>query len=219
MANDDEKNGPVLVDTEVETISFEDKLEAELAKSMNAYRIELATANAKMIQEELERIRKDFGPPKLEDIQKLLDQEYLTFTVLVPWPGEEKKREFTIQELPQSVEKKFYKQIKSQLLPRAKELAALSFEVLEGKVEDKISAILEAFDPSFDILAAGVVLILNPRGETKEITQEWVQDNISSSRMWNILEAQMQVNRMRDFFSRLSLSVAPPRERAKIQRS
>jgi uncharacterized membrane protein YheB (UPF0754 family) len=191
------------------------RFEATLAREMNAYRVELASANTKMIQEELERIRKDYGPPKPEEIQKLLDQEYLTFVVKLPWPGQTTKREFTIQELPQSIEKQFYKQIKDQILPRAKEFAAISFNLLEGKLEDKISSALEAFDPSFDILADGVVLVLNPRGEEKDITRDWVQNNISSGRMWNILEAQIMVNRMRDFFSRLSLAVGGPGERTK----
>lgn len=191
----------------------QDRFQAELAREMDKFRVQLSDANAKLIEEELARIRKDYGPPKQEDIQKLLDQEYLTFTIQVPWPGTDKK-EYVIRELPQAAEKKFYRQVKDQLLPKAKDIAAISFKLLEGNVEDKVRSVLETFDSTFDILADGVVIVLNPRDEVKEITRDWVQDNISSGRMWNILEAQMAANRLRDFFSKASLTMTGSQRKA-----
>lgn len=190
-------------DPEIQT-----RCEAEITKRVGDIGDQLRKSNSKMIEDTLDVIRKQYGPPSTEQIQQLLNQEYLEFTVKVPWPGEEgAKHDFVIRELPQSIEKKFFKQIREHLLPRAKDIAALSFELVDGKTEDKIKSLLAAFEPAFDILADGVVLVLNPQGKEAEITRAWVQENVSSARMWSILEAQMMANRMRDFFSRLSLTV------------
>lgn len=198
---------PKFVDDATVQERIEVYLTAELTRQMDTFRQELGVRNSKLIEQEIAKIKKAFEPPKPEDIQRLLEQEYVTFTVKVPWPGEDAPREFTIRELPQSVEKKFYKQLKEKLLPRAQDLAALSFKLLDGKAEDKIKSLLDAFDQTFDILADTIVLILDPRGKNDQVTREWVQEHISSGRQWHIIEAQAEANRLRDFFSSLSLTI------------
>jgi hypothetical protein len=148
-------------------------------------------------------------PPTSEDIQKLLSQEYETFNLPVVFAddaGETKNVAFVIRELPQSAEKKFYRQFKSKVLDKVSMLAAFDQENMNAKFEDKLKAIIEMIDDGFDVLAEAVAIILNPFGKTSYINTKWVQDNISSDRQWRILEAQIHVNRLKDFFSNVSLS-------------
>lgn len=172
-----------------ELVSLEEQQEQQLRKLLN---------------EKIEEIEKSRKPPTKEEIQALLDQEYLSFKVKLFVNKEE--REFMITELPQDAEKKFYKQFKTQLLEKAGDIAAISQATMDQGMEAKIKTFLEGVEYSMDMLAEACVTVLNPRGEEKEITRSWVQKNISSSRMWNIVKAQIEVNRLRDFFSQLSQS-------------
>lgn len=149
------------------------------------------------------------APPTPEDIQKLLSQEYETFNLPVVYAdedGETKNEAFVIRELPQAAEKKFYRQFKSRVLDKVSMLAAFDQENMNAKFEDKLKAIIEIVDDGFDVLSEAVAIILNPFGKKSHITTQWVQENISSDRQWRILEAQIHVNRLKDFFSNVSLS-------------
>lgn len=183
------------------------RYDAKFVKEIEDFKQKLQLENDSALQAVIKEFKDSQKPPSEEDTRKLLQQEYLTFTVEIPWASEtstEAVRSFTIRELPQSVEKKFYKNFKEQIIPRASDLGALSFDMVEGDVGEKIKKLLETLDPAFDLMADAVVMILNPRGKEKEITREWVQDNLSSYRQWNIIYAQIQINRLRDFFSQLS---------------
>lgn len=163
----------------------------------------------KGLEELAKKIRDEIKPPEPQEIQKLLDQEYETFTLKVDYIDEdesEQSQTFTIRELPQSVEKKFYRQFKEKLLTKLQLLEAFTQTGIDKPFEEKAQSFLSLFDESFDLLADAVVLCLNPFGRKKEINKEWVQNNISSDRQWSIIEAQMKVNRLRDFFSRVSTS-------------
>lgn len=159
-----------------------------------------------------EKWKEEQKPPEPQDIQKLLDQEYETFTVPVDYikfEGEEEKTEriiFTIRELPQAIEKRFYRQFKERLLDKVQLLEAFTQSGIDKPFEEKAKSFLTLFDESFDLLADAVVLVLNPFERRKSITKEWVQNNISSDRQWKIVEAQLKVNRLRDFFSKVSAS-------------
>ena len=157
-----------------------------------------------VLEEKLQEIEKSRKPPTKEEIQTLLDQEYLTFQLTLVISG--KKKEFTITELPQEAEKKFYKQFKTQLMDKASDLVALTQATMDQGMEAKMKAFLDSIDYSMDVLAEACALVLNPRDEDEEITNKWCQKNISSTRMWNIVKAQIEVNRLRDFFSQLSQS-------------
>lgn len=181
--------------------------EAKFAKEVADTKQQLTEQNTIAINQAIEEFKKSQQPPSQEEIAQLLNQEYLEFSVVVPWEGEaavDGKRTFAIRELPQIVEKKFYAQFKNSILPKASELGALTFELLEGDVGKKITSLLETFEPTFDLMAEACVMILNPRGKEKELTKEWMQLNLSCYRQWNIIYAQVEVNRLRDFFSQLS---------------
>jgi hypothetical protein len=160
------------------------------------------------------KVQEEQKPPEPEDIQKLLDQEYETFTIPVDvvsaGTDEEgdivRKVTYTIRELPQSIEKKFYRQFKTKLVGKLQMLESFTQAGMDKPFEEKAKSFLELFDESFDMLAEAVVLCLNPFGRKKDIDMAWVQNNISSDRQWRIIEAQMKVNRLRDFFSKVSTS-------------
>jgi hypothetical protein len=183
------------------------RYDAKFVKEIGEFRQRMQIENDAALKQVIEEFKKSQQPPTQEEIKQLLSQEYLTFNVEIPWESEtstEKFRTFTIKELPQSVEKKFYKNFKEELIPRASDLGALTFNMLEGDVGKKITTLLETLDPGFDLMANACVMILNPRGKEKDIDRAWVQDNLSSYRQWNIINAQIQINRLRDFFSQIS---------------
>lgn len=175
--------------------------------------IELEKKQNEVIQKGLqayyEEWKKEQKPPEPEDIQVLLDQEYETFTLPVDVmnivDNTVERRTFVIRELPQAIEKKFYRQFKVNLLNKISELEALVQSEMDTTFENKVKAGLNLFDESFDVMADAVVMILNPFGN-KDIDRAWVQNNICSDRQWRIIEAQMKVNRLRDFFSKVSTS-------------
>jgi len=188
------------------------RYEAKFVKDIEDFKERLRIENDQALKVVIDEFKESQKPPSLEEVSKLLSQEYLEFVVEVPWVYEsgspngssETTRKFTIRELPQSVEKKFYRKFKGELIPRASDLAALTFEIAGGDAGKKLISLLETLDPGFDLMADAVVMILNPRGAEKEVTREWVQENLSSYRIWNIIYAQTQINRLRDFFSQLS---------------
>jgi len=178
------------------------ELEGRAAKELADLKKQLEEQNQLAIDQAIAEFRAEQKPPSQEEISTLLSQDYLEFKVTIPW--EKETRIFTITELPQRMEKKFYAKFKEELIPRAGDVAALTYDLLSGDTGNKITALLNAFEPSFDLMAEACVMILNPRNKEEAITKEWVQDNLSSYRQWNIIYAQIQVNRLRDFFSQLS---------------
>jgi len=200
--------GTVVADVSIEHIRAEIErevkatYEAKFVRDIEEFKGKLRQENDAALKAVIDEFKASQTPPSEEDVRKLLTQEYLTFDVEVPW-GEGKKN-FTIGELPQKIEKRFYKTFKEQIVSRASEIGAIAFNMMEGDVAKKLTTIAEALDPTFDIMADAVVMILNPREQIKEINREWVQDNLSSYRQWNIIYAQFQVNRLRDFFSQVS---------------
>lgn len=167
---------------------------------------------AKGLRTYFEKLKEEQKPPEAQDIQKLLDQEYETFTIPITYVKYTDNVEstelmtFTVRELPQSVEKKFYRQLKEKLKGKASLLEAFVQSGIDKPFEEKVDAFLSLIDESFDLLADATLLVLNPFNRRKEITKEWVQENISSDRQWKIVEAQLKVNRLRDFFSKVSAS-------------
>src|SRR6266446_5287436 len=93
---------------------------------------ELEKQNEQTIQEGLvklfEKYKEEQKPITDDELQKLLDQEYKTFKIKVEYvDGDDDKSEMCIiRELPQSSEKKFFKQFKDTILAKASELEALT---------------------------------------------------------------------------------------------
>lgn len=186
-----------------------EELRAEYSKQLAEEVTKINAENKKMMEEAIEEWQGKQKPPTNEELEKLLSQEYITFPVKVRAKGIEK--EFTISELPQSIERKFFKKFKERLTPKINELAELTVKIAEGEVERKITSILEMFEPALDILSDATLLVLNPFGKDEEVTLEWVQENIPSFRQWNIVLAQERVNRLRDFFLQASVASQGPK--------
>jgi hypothetical protein len=181
------------------------ELEAEytsrLEVEINKISARLQQENVKIVTEAIERYKKELAPPTQEDMQKLLTQEYVEFTVELKHNGQ--LRKFVIAELSQKVEKKIYKKIKDVLIPFSSELASMSLNMLEGDAAKKIVQIMNTFEPVLDVMAGIAAISLNPYGEEEDITDEWVRENLSSTRIAKIVMAQIEANKMRDFFSLL----------------
>lgn len=158
------------------------------------------------IQKLYKKIQDEQKPLDKTQIQTLVDQEYAEIKVKLfveNAEGVEMEQIFVLRELPQSVERKFYRQFKERLRDKSSEIAAFAQKAGEQSFEKNIVSFLDSFDGGFDILADAAVLILNPKGKRPEITAEWVANNISANRLYSIVMAQVEVNKLRDFFSRL----------------
>jgi len=178
------------------------ELEAEFQIQLDLEIKELQESNRKMVETALTEFKKEQAPPTKEDIAQILLQEYKTFTVPLPWG--DGTRDFVITELPLAAERKLYKLVKDKLLPSLKNFNLMQFE--KEDIEVAMKNLMDVVDPTMELLSEATALILNPRNKEPEITPEWVQENLASYRIWNILTAQMEVNKMRDFFSGFSRS-------------
>lgn len=185
-------------------------LEAEYLDKLNKFQDELTQRSNEAIAAALDEWRKDQEAKELsdDDLSKLLNQEYATFTVKIPVQGEEAPptdRTFTLRELPQSIEKKFIKNMVVKIKPHLQAIAAITEKVIEGTITTKLETILDSFEPGLEIMADTVVMILNPFGKETDVTTDWVSTNISTRRQWNIIQAQERLNNLRSFFSPASL--------------
>lgn len=194
---------------------YKDRFEAWKAKEL----ADLEDTQRKTIQEELQKLHKKIQeeqkPLSREAIQQLVDQEYaeisITLPVLKDEDGSTVTETFVLRELPQAIERKFYRQFKDRVKDKGSQLAAFAQKSQEESFEKTIVNFLETFDGAFDILSDAVSLILNPTGKRKDcngvlINSEWVANNISSNRSYSIILAQVEVNKLRDFFSRVFAS-------------
>lgn len=159
------------------------------------------------LQDYFEGWKKDQKPPTVEQIQELLDQEYVTFTLPVTYVKDDDTtavKTFTIRELPQTLERRFFKQFKENITNKISDLEALVQSDIDAPFDKKVKAGLEMVDEGFDVMAEAVLIIINPYKRHADIDKAWVQNNIGSDRQWQIIKAQMEVNRLRDFFSKVS---------------
>ena len=180
---------------------LEEEYNTRLQTEVDSISKRMTEENQKILNNAIEKFRKEMTPPSEQDIQKLLEQEYLEFTVAVK-VGKEKKS-FTIRELPIEVEKKIYKKVKTILVPFASELSAMSMNLLEGDAAKKVVQLMNTFEPMLDVMVSVCTICLNPFEEDEEITEEWVRKNLGSTRIVKIVTAQVEANKMRDFFSLL----------------
>lgn len=168
--------------------------------------------NDKTIEEGLGKLHQkyldDLKPPTHEEIEKLLNQDYEEFNVSIALSGGQSKA-FVIRELPQESEIRFFKIVKDKIIKKAQDLGAFYQEHIDVPFEEKAKAFMNLFDESFELLAEATLIVLNPFNEDKDVTKEWVKKNICSDRQWRYVEAQMKVNRLKDFFSKVSQSGRP----------
>lgn len=181
-----------------------DELQKKFDKELSAINERLMAENKLAVESAIAQIRKELEPPSQEDIQKLIDQDYLTFTVNIKVKGRDSLQTFTLCELPQKVEKQAYRRIKDKLTPLASELSALTIHLLDGNIVDKLRNLMETVEPVMDAMAEIAAVFLNPYGDHTEIDAAWVQDNLSNDRILRVIMAQLKCNRVRDFFSLVS---------------
>ena len=204
----------VLTDKEYELAQFRIQVERELRQSFEVeYAQKLSEFTKKLeaqTKETIDKVIEDFQKKQQEitlsndQIKQLLSQEYATFNVSIP--GEDKEFEFTLRELPQSIEKKFIHILVNTLKPNIKKVVKAVKDAAESNKEIDIIAMIEMFDPSMDLLAETVAICINPFGREKSekvpIGKVWVQENISTSRQYNIIMAQEKLQNLRGFISR-----------------
>lgn len=196
----------VRVRTEVKK-EFEDLFQVWQAKDLAA----LAERQQADIKQEVGKLVKEYQekqkPLTAEDIQKMLDQEYAEVTVPLMVNAENQdmpqKRTFVIRELPQAVEKQFYRQFVKTVKEKSSTFAALAQRNMDQPFETALVDFMESFEGAFDLMSEAVAIILNPFGKDSEITPVWVSKNIASNRQYSIIMAQTEVNKLRDFFSRV----------------
>lgn len=181
-------------------VDYQKRLEDQIAEISK----KMSEENQKIVTEAIERFRKEMVPPSEQDIKKLVEQEYMEFDFEVQVGGKgSQKKTFTIRELPQSVEKKMFKKVREKLVPFAADLAGISLNLMNGDVAQKLVQVMNTFDPMLEVMTSVCTLCLNPFGDDKEVTEEWVADHLSSTRIVKIVTAQAQCNKLRDFFSLL----------------
>jgi len=194
---------PVVYQKAVEAVMEKLKLDhdLEVAKTID----KLHKNNEQKIRDYLFELEKKEAerrkPLTNQEIQQLLDQDYATFTVKLWIDG--KPEEFILQELPKSCEEKFYTMTKEVLKEAVVKFSGESFKMAGDDWWDKIVGLMDVFEPALNLMVNCCVICLNPRGEKDYVTKEWVSANISSNRILNIIKAQVELNKLRDFFSEL----------------
>lgn len=173
--------------------------EANKAKELEKFMAELQTENKKLLDAKLEEFRKAMTPPSAEELQKVLDQEYLSFGLKLRGRSGATK-EFTIQELPMATEAKVVKMLQKTLGSRLKDFSSVEWSAELSMIE-KIERLMAMVPGALETLSDCLAVCLDPWGEDSDITGLWVRENVSGSRMANILNAQIEVSRLRDFLS------------------
>ena len=176
---------------------FQTQLEVEV--QMIKKRLE--DQNRETIEKAVEEFKKQQAPPTPDEVQKILDAEYLTFPLKIRWSGKVEIEEIELRELPAAVERKIVRLIKEKARPVIEKIAPALLEVMQGTGIDKLTAVFELIDPASDIVLEIVTLILSETTGRK-ITKETVEKSLSFNRQVGIITAQMECNRLRDFFSR-----------------
>jgi hypothetical protein len=179
-----------------------DILEKKKDEELKELAEKIREENKKTIDLAIKELQEKMEPPKQEDIQRLLDQELIEFTLNVPGKNGD-KRKFVIRELPQKIEKKIVRLAKEKLVPIATDLTGLTMNLLEGNAAQKLENLMNALEPALDVLTDICAVVLDPYGEEK-IDKDWVQDNLTTKMIGTVVVAQFEANRLRDFFLLLS---------------
>jgi len=197
------------VQSELEPIiknELKEKNTVEIAQFKDNLRQEMDAAFRKELEKFREEEQKRKKPLTQSEIQALLTKEYITFDVTIQ-DEENNKHEFTLRELPQGVELELYKGAKNITSRIVKEANQISFKVVDNDLFQNILSLMDVFEPVQDFLAEACSLCLNPpRGNPPKkknewLTPEWVKYNLSNYRIATIITAQVEVSKMRDFFS------------------
>jgi hypothetical protein len=174
------------------------KAEAASAQALADKIVELQANNTRMMNDEVTKLRASLQPPDQKQIEQLLSQEYATMDVQV-WDRKHEKRSFTLRELPQSAEKKMFEIISVKVVPHLKELAAVEWAVSASNAE-RLEKVISIIPDGLDMLAQVCAICMDPYKE-EGIDAEWIQNTMGSNRIINVIEAQMEISKLRDFGS------------------
>lgn len=179
------------------TAKISQEAEARKAKKLAEEVERLKAANEKMMQDEIQKLRDSQKPPDPKQLEQLLTQEYGEMEV--PIKGKSGPRTFLIRELPQEAEKRLVAIVQKHLVPHLKELAAVEWTASTTTAQ-KYQRVIDIVPSALDMMAECCAICLDPYTE-EGITPDWVQKNMGSLRILNVIEAQMTVSRFRDFIS------------------
>ena len=183
------------------TTSIRQEFQVQFDASVSKKEAELQENNRLMMEQVVAEFKKSQTPPTPKEIQEVLDQEYINFPVTIRWKDGQPE-EISIGELPAATERKIVKVLKEKIGPIIKQFTPGLISVLQGETEDKVSALIELIDPAGDVMVDLLVIILETHsGHT--VTREQVESSLSFTRQVSILSAQLEANRLRDFFSRV----------------
>lgn len=173
--------------------------EQQLARTTDDLRAQQTIAIKTAVEMWQKKEAEKMAPLSPEAIQQMLDKEYVEFKLKLPKDG--KPVAFTLRELPLFYEKKFFKIAKTTLADAVAELGGASFKLTDDDVFGQIVGLMDVFEPVFDVMCACCVICLNHDGELKWLDDEWVGKNLTSYRIMSIIQAQTELNKLRDFFS------------------
>lgn len=179
------------------TAKIMEQAEARKTKKLLEEVEKIKASNAEMMQAEIKKLHERNKPPDPKQLEQLLSQEYGTMPVRIE--GRTGVQNFTLRELPQEAEKRLMTLIQKYLVPHLKTLAAVEWTSATTTAA-KLQTVIDIIPDALDLLAACCVICLDPYGDVG-IDQPWVQKNMSSARILNVVEAQVTVGKFRDFIS------------------
>lgn len=180
--------------------------EAKKAKELDAQVQDLIASNKAMMTAEIDKLRKANEPLKPEELEKLVNQEYLEFKISLPKHRDRSAREFVIRELPIKVEKKLVNTLKKTLGSVIKDMSRLNWTTEMSNLE-RITELIDMVPGALDTIADCAAVCLNPFDEDPDVDKEWVLDNLTTAKILAVLQLQAEANRWRDFFSAVARAI------------
>lgn len=154
--------------------------------------------NKKALTEKIEEIRKAMTPPSPDELQALLNQEYVEYTLKLK--AGSVSRDFVIRELSIEVETKLLKIVQKTLGERLTEIGQIDWASGMTMLE-KLERVMSMVPGALETVSDCCAVCLDPYGDSPEINGAWVRKNIGAQRLLAILHAQVSVSRYRDFLS------------------
>jgi len=179
------------------------ELEAEYIKKQQAFETEITRASKEAVQQAIANWKNEQEPLNKDEISTLLSQDYMEFEAPFKLRDGRTAR-FNLVELPQAVEAKFLKTLKTRFVPLMKANAGAEFKLeLNSSTAEKLQSLIEAIPEVLDVLAELVAVCLDPWEENTEygtINETWVKKHMATHRILAVLIGQIEVQRYRDFF-------------------
>lgn len=180
------------------TAKISAQAEANKHKELEKLWTQQVEENKKALTEKIEEIRKAMTPPSPDELQALLNQEYVEYTLrLKAGPV---TKDFVIRELSVEVETRILKVVQKTLGERLTEIGQIDWASGMTMLE-KLERVMSMVPGALETVSDCCAICLDPYGEDDTINGAWVRKNIGAQRLLAILHAQISVSRYRDFFS------------------